>query len=132
MTNHLYGFGATSKLQGINWPEAKAAVAGMKSCCGGVRPHLVSVTSKAENDVVVALVDAAQSWSATRAHWPHQPQPGHRLGDRVGRDQRNVQLPELVHTRQRELHHGRAAGQGPRRVRHPGGGEANPFLVNGA
>jgi hypothetical protein len=64
MTNHLYGFGATSKLQGINWLEAKAAVAGMKSCCGGVRPHLVSVTSKAENDVVVSLIDDAKRWSA--------------------------------------------------------------------
>jgi hypothetical protein len=51
-TNHLYG--VRRNRGGFLRSDAEAAVAGMPSCCG-VRPHLVSITSKAENDFVVSL-----------------------------------------------------------------------------
>jgi Lectin C-type domain len=53
LSSHLYGI-ANADL-GFTWVEAQAAVQEMKSCCGGIRPHLVSITSKAENDLVLSL-----------------------------------------------------------------------------
>jgi Lectin C-type domain len=52
--NHLYGVMDAGD-PGIYWTDAQAAVAQMKPCCGGVRPHMVSISSKAENDFVLSL-----------------------------------------------------------------------------
>jgi Lectin C-type domain len=56
LTNHLYGVARSDP--GLNWPEARAAVAGMKSCCGGTRPRLVTIASEAENDLVLSLFES--------------------------------------------------------------------------
>jgi Lectin C-type domain len=54
LSSHLYGY--TYAPLGATWTEARAAVQGMKSCCGGVRPHLASIGSAQENAFVLSLL----------------------------------------------------------------------------
>jgi hypothetical protein len=63
--HHLYGVTYTEL--GLTWVEAQAAVQDMKSCCGGIRLHLDSISSQGENDVVLSLFAGNALASGDRA-----------------------------------------------------------------